>query len=452
MEHARPEFSIGELDNPMASNSARSATDDVFEPDVELSAERDTSGIGEEPRRPVLQLNGVALNAKEQKSLAAVILDVFNRQFSAAEGGVESDLTTSSSDDSPAAAAQLQANASLMVSLIRGTVASIGEAPLSFHQATMYFCLQNEYSPAWKAIWVGVSYLMVVAQCLSALTLLLATFTNSCRNNKGCNSVEGQFCRPSNMRCSYCGDQWLDATDVGRPTLTSNGDLGERSGAQQLRDLDLEDLSILNATDFCIEHTAADPLRPMTNAEAMCVFDQYEDLNGCRHLNNPDLWMPNADAAHCIEIVVAMHLSDWIVLAFCSTLVALTMCNELRDMKLAQIAMAKIQLNSDVRSAWRFPLDGLNTLRQYTMLPTVVFSVTAIILHMGGDAISVCFNTVRDPRPTSPARKRRDLLDRIFKALTGWVMQVAVLFLLEMDVSYRTFLLLLNDLSHCRHK
>ena len=367
------------------------------------------------PRRPVLQLNGVTLSSEEQNSLDAVIVGVFNRQFAAE--GVDFDAAAGSNGTAAAAAAYLPGNTSTgrltVVNLIRGTVASIGEAPLSFHQATMFFCLRDDYPPAWKAAWIGASYIMVVTQCLSALTLLLATFTNSCRNNKGCNTVEGQFCSPTRMRCLYCGDM-----DLG---------YGAKLGS-------VDDLSAVNATEFCTHHVAADPLRPMTDTEAMCVFDRYEDTNGCRHPNNPESWMPNHDGTHCIEIVVAMHISDWIVLTLCSTLVALTMSNELRDMKLAQIAMAKMQFNSGVRSAWRFPLDGLNILRQYTMLPTIVFSVTAIILHMGGDAITVCFNTVRE----SPVPRRSQFLIGADTLTRGWAMQVAVLFLMEMDVSHRT--------------
>ena len=90
--------------------------------------------------------------------------------------------------------------------------------------------------------------------------------------------------------------------------------------------------------------------------------------------------------------VAAMDASDWLVLVLCSAVLAIAAVAELRDITLCLLALDRV--DPPLPAGWRVVLRGLATVRRYTFLPALVSAVPAVVVYRGGDALSICFNTV----------------------------------------------------------
>eukprot|EP01052_Picozoa_sp_SAG31_P024911 SAG31_NODE_2152_length_6315_cov_6.487452_5_plen_126_part_00 len=91
-----------------------------------------------------------------------------------------------------------------------------------------------------------------------------------------------------------------------------------------------------------------------------------------------------------VNNVAAMTSFDWLVLLLGSAVTAMAVVAELRDIKLCLLAVAR----TPPATAWRVALRALATLRRYVFLPALVAAVPTVVVVRGGDALSICFNTV----------------------------------------------------------
>ena len=99
------------------------------------------------------------------------------------------------------------------------------------------------------------------------------------------------------------------------------------------------------------------------------------------------------------ENVNAMSTFDWVALAFSSFVVALNMVGELKDIELCKAAVH--QAGADLSAAWRRSLLLLNFVRRAVFLPSLVTCIVVLVTRKGGDALSVCLNTVAVPAPVN---------------------------------------------------
>lgn len=90
--------------------------------------------------------------------------------------------------------------------------------------------------------------------------------------------------------------------------------------------------------------------------------------------------------------VAAMGVFDNVALLFSSIVAALTVVGELKDIKLCAIAVERA--GDKLSPAWRFVLTLLGGMRRWCFLPTLTFGIPTLVINLGGDALSVCFNTV----------------------------------------------------------
>jgi hypothetical protein len=94
----------------------------------------------------------------------------------------------------------------------------------------------------------------------------------------------------------------------------------------------------------------------------------------------------------------AMHIFDILTLLLCTTIVAMAVVAELRDCALCRMAAIAQTAGTGAKplsAAWSYALDLLYYLRRAMFLPSLVGNVGFLIIFKGGNAISVCFNSVR---------------------------------------------------------
>lgn len=77
---------------------------------------------------------------------------------------------------------------------------------------------------------------------------------------------------------------------------------------------------------------------------------------------------------------------------FATTVVAITVVAELKDIELCNLSIARA--GAHLSPGWRLGLTLLGGLRRWAFLPALVMTVPQLVLKLGGDALSVCFNSV----------------------------------------------------------
>ena len=88
----------------------------------------------------------------------------------------------------------------------------------------------------------------------------------------------------------------------------------------------------------------------------------------------------------------AMGPADDVALVFASFIVAFTVVGELKDIELCSMAVA--HAGDKLSKGWRLALGFLLWMRRWVFLPSLVTTVPILVLFKGGDALSVCLNTV----------------------------------------------------------
>ena len=104
----------------------------------------------------------------------------------------------------------------------------------------------------------------------------------------------------------------------------------------------------------------------------------------------------NDGTVHVVDVVggnlAAMGPFDTVALAFASFIIAFTVVGELKDIELCSMAVA--HAGDKLSKGWRLALGFLLGMRRWVFLPALVMNVPLLVLIKGGDALSVCLNTV----------------------------------------------------------
>ena len=90
-------------------------------------------------------------------------------------------------------------------------------------------------------------------------------------------------------------------------------------------------------------------------------------------------------------------LGDWFNLIIGSVVVGLTVVGEIRDILLLKIKMEEAFSDRQEYTPpahWRFLSNSLIYIRWFIFLPNLCMTVPALVWTQGGDALSICMNTV----------------------------------------------------------
>ena len=109
---------------------------------------------------------------------------------------------------------------------------------------------------------------------------------------------------------------------------------------------------------------------------------------------------------------------------------------QLKDIQLCAMAISKA--GDKLSRSWKYGLLCLGGIRRWVFLPCLALTIPTLVMFHGGDALSVCFNSIvsRRPRPAVCQLVRQS--PGSLHALMMLVATQAVLFLCEIDnVAYR---------------
>ena len=90
--------------------------------------------------------------------------------------------------------------------------------------------------------------------------------------------------------------------------------------------------------------------------------------------------------------VDAIDAFDIVTLIFAASIIAFQVVGELKDVELCSIAIK--HAGDKLSKGWRIALGVLLWMRRWIFLPSLVGAIPALVMIKGGDALSVCFNTV----------------------------------------------------------
>ena len=138
------------------------------------------------------------------------------------------------------------------------------------------------------------------------------------------------------------------------------------------------------------------------NARTFCAQTNLTLLqtNGCESCFDPmqssDGWnlvVTETDAQQ--QSISMMRRGDWFTLILVAAVIAMQICNELRDVKLCQSLRQQRGAAQSPTLTWvKVALVALELLRQFVLVPGVTMTVNNLLLWRGTDALTVCFNTV----------------------------------------------------------
>lgn len=85
---------------------------------------------------------------------------------------------------------------------------------------------------------------------------------------------------------------------------------------------------------------------------------------------------------------------DWLAFAFACAVVSFQVAGELKDIALCTISLEHLPASTMISPAWRYGLAAIGLVRRWVFLTLLVISVPLLVVYKGGDALSVCFNTI----------------------------------------------------------
>jgi hypothetical protein len=134
--------------------------------------------------------------------------------------------------------------------------------------------------------------------------------------------------------------------------------------------------------------TGANLLCRTANSSNPAVVVRWCDA--CLHPTHVDATVFFEDIT--VNTVGAMGPFDDLTLLLASAVTATAVVAEIRDIELCLVALDRA--DPPLPAGWRLSLRGLAVVRRYTFLPLLIAAVPTVVVFQGGDALSICFNTV----------------------------------------------------------
>ena len=283
-----------------------------------------------------------------------------------------------------AAAAQKGPKAQhLLLTAVRSLVAHLTEADPNWHQAAVHYAASKEEGDAaYKLPLFASSVVMVFFQCAVAVGVIVGTFAPVCEFESQC--MRGQYCETGNTgRCAFCGETVpMPAQEVGDGTTLNH----------------YQDENFAGFNSTLVAETCADPNgRYGQDGIATNILFKPKGVlawcETCVHVIDMSVDM-HTYSSHHGSIVRAMGMMDWAALIFASFIVAFVVSGELKDIQLVRLASARAVDAESLSTLWLVALTVVSGARRWIFLPALVIDVPTIVLNRGGDAYSVCLNTV----------------------------------------------------------
>jgi hypothetical protein len=286
---------------------------------------------------------------------------------------------------------------------IRSVFASIGTAPANWHQATVFFLSsEKEVDQAMRKraplMFVG-GLVIIIFQIIVTAGLFVGSLAPSCLSNEQCVHMPGSWCTLGGAnRCFACGQtgiypnlendviacQWgPNEPHVGRsPTDPGNcfPNLYRNKTAVAKVCTDPQDRLAWDATQGKINDPIGFKAKGVRAWCEACIFTDGE-------VNRFTI------ADHMVGNVMSMGAYDWVTLLFATYVVGLSIVGELKDIELCLLAIERIPEGA-LSWKWVSALSFCLELRRFAFLPAMLNSVATLVIMRGGDALSVCFNTV----------------------------------------------------------
>lgn len=303
-----------------------------------------------------------------------------------------------------------------LTSAVKTAIAHLTEAPASYHQATVHCLATDAVEDAATARKAPLMYLgslaQVLGQILTATALWVGTLSNSCSSSDQCS--RGMYCpigtiftlgngeehtHSSAGKCAYCGaltplQLETDGTCTFEPNL-NGGEYTVPDAACTTRNL-VSDPNYVGFNLAMVEQICARPYVARTGLSGNnlnATFSAVGVASWCETcVRNDGTVNPASKASVYAANQAAMGLLDVIAVIFCSCVVAFSIVGELKDIYLCQLAIDRASQN--LGRGWRLALSIVGGARRWLFLPTLVLVVPTLVSELGGDALTVCFNTV----------------------------------------------------------
>lgn len=269
-------------------------------------------------------------------------------------------------------------------STIRGVVSRLTEAPPNLHQFAIFqaAALEASTNPENQAagplvVTVVAEALMVLMQCMVSVGVLVGTVLPACATSDQCR--RGFYCHVGGrFRCNYCGT-------AGVPLPPQYDDAGNRIGKLDPR------LNLTGLPAACADPSSTYPIQYPSSSFAGLPSAVASWCQTCVHPT--DYTIDQMTPQKLLnDNVGMMGLFDWATLFFASCVVAFAVVGELKDIELVKIAikLAGKKLNPYIRFFFML----LGGMRRWLFLPALVMTTPVIVVIQGGDALSICLNTV----------------------------------------------------------
>jgi hypothetical protein len=275
---------------------------------------------------------------------------------------------------------------------INSAVAKLSEAPVNWHQATLFFftadAAEDAAMRARAPLLLALGFAQVLLALATAVGVAAGVINPTCLDNDGC-YAKGAFCWVGgSQRCQYCGQLSLLKTQVDaaggilneayHPDFVGYNETGV---AEACHNLPPEGFYIEGVNTYGAPHYYS--REGVLAYCASCVSGVTGAVDG--------LQLRSLSEAS----VGAMGAYDWVALFFSSIIVSLTVVGELKDVVLCLDATAAA--GDKFSSGLRIGMKLLHGLRRWSFLPMLVVTVPLLVIYRGGDALSVCFNSIGEP-------------------------------------------------------
>jgi hypothetical protein len=316
---------------------------------------------------------------------------------------------------------------------IMSALAHLSEAPSNWHQTTA-FALTTEDpidEPLRRKapLFFAVSLVMVLLQCITSLAVCYSAILQSCKTSDQC--PNGLYCQVGfSERCQFCGsnaplymqvdeagdvwnsiyhprfvgfnktyiaevcaDPWITACPVVCPegsttVVDPNGNV-------------CDEMCNRFAAGGESEKYSGGPPRELlrmgfsNNGRWNLAYSSARIREWCDYCVSASTWdVDHLTQAGLLEAnVEAMSLSDWAALLFAMLIVGFDVVGELKDIEVCKLLVARTPKEA-LSPAWQLALHALNLFRRWVFLTALTVSVPLLVVFKGGDALSICFNTI----------------------------------------------------------
>ena len=327
-----------------------------------------------------------------------------------------------------------------IVSSVHRVLAQLAEAPPNWHQATVYAYTSPEPDDVAKrgSLMFG-SIAIVLFQLAAAVGAWKNTIAVSCASNSQC-LISGMYCEvfesgvTESDRCAYCansspvplqidiatGTVWNLPWTL-RPRLPQQfvvsghewwpGEAFYRLSVEgEIRESVTEDAGahpvFVTGTKnggfnwTAVEWTCRHPDAGLSIATWYADVEKHRSpvsgtyvQNWCEACVFP-LDQHVSDLTEAVRIrnnLSAMGAFDWYTLILAAAFMSLASIGELKDIYLCKLAAER---SSNIATTPRRVFQVLGLLRGHVFLPTVICAVSSLVAVGGGDALSLCLNSV----------------------------------------------------------